>query len=71
MVQNENTKIQCPAETSSDVEIFVAEFLGTALLMFFGCLGQFANASQFEILAPMQGGIVFGFVVASVIAVSI
>lgn len=57
-------------ETSSVLEIFAAEFLGTTLLLFFGCLGLFANSSHFEILAPMQGGMVFGFVVASIIFVS-
>lgn len=65
--ENETTQISYARETPSDLEIFAAEFLGTTFLLFFGCLGLFANSSHFESLAPLQGGIVFGFVVASII----
>ncbi|XP_065200043.1 aquaporin-like isoform X2 [Planococcus citri] len=68
LLENENVRDSYPPEPSSDLEVFVAEFLGTMLLLFFGCLGLFANSTRFEILAPMQGGVVFGFVVASIIA---
>ncbi|XKL67834.1 hypothetical protein PGB90_003325 [Kerria lacca] len=49
------------------IEIFVAEVIGTALLMYFGCMGLFASTNGVKSLPPMQGGIIFGFVVSSLI----
>nr|AYN64406.1 aquaporin-like protein [Phenacoccus solenopsis]QEY08361.1 aquaporin [Phenacoccus solenopsis] len=50
------------------IQIFLAEFTGTACLMYFGCMGLFADLSGFAKLAPLQGGISFGFTVSSLVA---
>lgn len=53
------------------LEIFLSELIGTGFLMYLGCLGLFAAAGEWKTLAPMQGGIVWGFTVSSVIVVRI
>ncbi|XP_065219328.1 aquaporin-like isoform X2 [Planococcus citri] len=49
------------------MQIFLAEFFGAACLMYFGCMGCFGSVTEVAKLPPMQGGLVFGFVVASLI----
>lgn len=49
------------------IQIFLAEFFGTACLMYFGCMGLSRSIIAVDRLPTMQGGIVFGFIVASLI----
>lgn len=53
------------------LEIFLAETVGTTFLMYFGCMGLFGSLTEVASVTPLQGGFVFGFVVASLIVVSI
>jgi len=52
------------------VSIFLAELIGTALLMFFGCMGLVPTLPSGE-LGPYSGAIAFAGIVAVVIVVSI
>lgn len=58
------------------LEIFLAEIIGTGLLMYFGCMGSLASvdssdgSTKFKPLPPLQGGLMFGFVVSSLISVN-
>lgn len=50
------------------VEVFFAETVGTAMLLFFGCMGTIAWTP--EPLNPLQSPIVFSVVVATIIQVT-
>lgn len=50
--------------------VFLAELIGTAFLMFFGCMGLVPNFQGGE-LSPYSGAIAFSGIVAVVIIVSI
>lgn len=50
------------------IEIFIAEMLGTGMLLFFGCMGSITWVEDVP-LPPYQGALVFSVVVASVIQV--
>lgn len=52
------------------LQIFLSEVIGTAFLMYFGCMGGFSNLNETLPLPPMQGAFVFGFIVSSIIVVS-
>lgn len=50
------------------VEVFFAETVGTAMLLFFGCMGTIAWTP--EPLNPLQSPVVFSVVVATIIQVT-
>ncbi|XP_075213024.1 aquaporin-like isoform X3 [Lycorma delicatula] len=52
------------ASTWKLVEILIAEVVGTGCLMFFGCMGLLGQT-----LPPLQGAIVFGMVVCTIIQI--
>lgn len=52
------------------LSIFLAELIGTAILMFFGCMGLVPKSFD-GVLGPYSGAIAFAGVVAVVIVVSI
>lgn len=52
------------------LSIFLAELIGTAILMFFGCMGLVPKSFGGE-LGPYSGAIAFAGVVAVVIVVSV
>jgi len=55
-------------ETWKLVHIFMGEFLGTALILYFGCMGS-VKGFQKTPLDQLQGPIVFGFTVCTVIVI--
>lgn len=52
------------------VSIFMAELIGTAILMFFGCMGEVPKIADGQ-LGPYSGAIAFSGTVAVTIIVSI
>uniref|UniRef100_A0A8D9B7Z0 Aquaporin-4 n=1 Tax=Cacopsylla melanoneura TaxID=428564 RepID=A0A8D9B7Z0_9HEMI len=63
---NIKTRISC--KTSRLIEIALGELVGSAMLMFFGCMSLVQGFSSTP-LPSMQPGLIFGFVVSTVICV--
>lgn len=49
-------------------EVALAETIGTGMLMFFGCMGLVSGFAGKQ-LPSMQGGLIFGFVVSTIICI--
>lgn len=49
------------------IEVFFAETVGTAMLLFFGCMGTLSWVPEPQ--HPLQGAIIFSVVVATIIQV--
>ncbi|KAK7579611.1 hypothetical protein V9T40_000240 [Parthenolecanium corni] len=50
------------------LEIFLAEIIGTGLLMYFGCMASFGSLTEVKPSPPMQNGLMFGFVVTALVS---